>query len=63
MKADLKSNRVYVGKQTGEIVVVDPSSEMFIDSFAVENSVDYITIEGEENMLLVLSASGEGSTK
>ena len=32
---------------------------MFIDSFAVEHGVDYITIDGEENALLVLTAAGD----
>ena len=55
---DVKNNSVYVGKKTGEVVVVDPTAEMFIDSFAVEHGVNYITIDGEENALLLLTASG-----
>lgn len=58
VKTDSKSNRVYVGKTTGEVVVVDPSTEMFIDSFALEHGADFITIEGEENVLLVLASAG-----
>lgn len=57
--ADVKNNLVYVGKKTGEVVVADPAAEMFIDSFAVEHGVDYITIDGEENALLVLTAAGD----
>jgi len=59
VKTDSKSNRVYVGKRTGEVVIVDPSTEMFIDSFALEHGADFITIEGEENVLLVLAAAGK----
>lgn len=55
---DAKGNRVYVGKKTGEVVVVDPSSGMFIDSFALEHGADFMAIEGEENVLLVLTAAG-----
>lgn len=55
---DQKNDRVYVGKKTGEIVVVNPLTQMFIDSFGVEHGADFITIEGEENVLLVLSAAG-----
>lgn len=58
VKTDLKNDRVYVGKKTGEVVVVDPATAMFIDSFALEHGADFITIEGEENVLLVLAASG-----
>ncbi|MHB8790617.1 MAG: YncE family protein [Desulfobulbaceae bacterium] len=56
---DSKSNRVYVGKTTAEVVVAEPSTEMFIDSFAIEHGADFITIEGEENVLLVLSTAGK----
>lgn len=63
VKTDAKNNRVYVGKATGEIVVVEPATEMFIDSFAVENAADFVTIDGEENMLLVLSAAGNRVSK
>lgn len=59
VKTDSKSNRVYVGKKTGEVVIVDPSTEMFIDSFALEHGADFITIEGEENVLLILAAAGK----
>lgn len=58
VRTDPKNNRIYVGKDLGEVVVVEPSSGMYIDSFPVEHGADFITIEGEENMLLVLSAAG-----
>jgi YVTN family beta-propeller protein len=58
VKTDSKNNRVYVAKTTGEVVLVDPSTEMFIDSFALEHGADFITIEGEENVLLVLTTAG-----
>jgi len=55
LKADPKTDLVYIGKKTGEVVVVDPSSGMFIDSFPLEGEANFVAIEGEENMLLVLS--------
>jgi YVTN family beta-propeller protein len=58
LETDPKSNYVYIGKKSGEIVVVDPTTEMFIDSFAIGNGTDFITIEGEENVLLILTADG-----
>jgi YVTN family beta-propeller protein len=63
VQTDPRANRVYVGKKTGEVVVVDPSTEMFIDSFAVEKGANFITIEGEENVLLVLAAAGNSIHK
>lgn len=52
---DTKNNLIYVGKYSGEIVVVDPTAGMFLDSFAAERGVQYLAIDGEENVLLVLS--------
>ena len=63
IKTDLNSNRVYVGKKTGEMVVVDPSTEMFIDSFILEHGADFIALEGEENALLVLGNDGNSVQK
>jgi len=56
IKVDPKSDLVYIGKRTGEIVVVDPSAGMFIDSFPVQGDAGFMAIDGEENMLLVVSA-------
>lgn len=58
VQTDLIGNRVYVGKKTGEVVVADPATDMFIDSFSVEHGADFIAIDGEENTLLVLAAAG-----
>lgn len=54
--ADPKTDLLYIGKNTGEIVVADPSSGIFIDSFSIAGDVDFMAIDGEENMLLVLSS-------
>ncbi|MDD3620251.1 MAG: hypothetical protein PHX57_12740 [Desulfobulbaceae bacterium] len=62
-KTDPKNNRVYVGKDSGEVVVVEPASGMYIDSFQVKHGADFLTIEGEENVLLVLSAADNRVSK
>ncbi|MDW7771683.1 MAG: YncE family protein [Desulfobulbaceae bacterium] len=60
---DFRNKRVYVGKASGEIVVVNPEAGMFIDSFRASNGARFITIEREENVLLVLSAAGTRVSK
>lgn len=57
-RTDPKSGRVYVGRTSGEVVVVDPATGMFIDSFPVQQGAEFLTIDGEENVLLVLSGAG-----
>jgi DNA-binding beta-propeller fold protein YncE len=54
---DPRNDLVYIGKKTGEVVVADPLSGTFIDSFPVPGDAGFLTIDGEENMLLVLSAT------
>lgn len=63
VRTDPKTSRVYVGKTSGEVVVVDPASGMFIDSFPVRQGADFLAIDGEENALLVLSAPGNRVSK
>lgn len=58
LKVDPKSELVYVSKKSGEVVVVDPSNGMFIDSFPVARDVGFVAIDGEENVLLTLSSAG-----
>ncbi|MCL7489801.1 MAG: hypothetical protein M8357_16670 [Desulfobulbaceae bacterium] len=55
---DTENNRVYIGKASGEVVIVDPEAGMFIDSFGAGRGADFITIEREENVLLVVSSAG-----
>jgi YVTN family beta-propeller protein len=56
LKVDTRTSLIYVGKDSGEITIIDPLSLMFIDSFDSGGSADSITIDGEENSLLVLSS-------
>jgi DNA-binding beta-propeller fold protein YncE len=55
LTVDPKSNLVYIGKKSGEVVVVDPAARSLIDGFPAERNVRFITIDGEENVLHVLS--------
>jgi YVTN family beta-propeller protein len=54
IKVDSKTGLIYVGKKTGEIVVIDPSLLTFIDSFRVKGSADFLTIDNDENALFVV---------
>lgn len=54
---DPKNDLIYIGKKNGEVAIVDPSSGMFIDSFPVNGDAGFMAIDGETNMLLVLSTS------
>lgn len=57
IKVDRKSGQIYIGKKSGEIVVIEPSSLMFTDSFFADGSANRMTIDTEENSLLVASSS------
>ena len=39
IKVDVKTDLIYVGKDNGEIAVIDPSSLMSIDVFMVDSNV------------------------
>jgi len=45
---------VYIAKRSGEIAVVDPSTLIFIDSFIVRGSAEYLDIDQDEKSLFVL---------
>lgn len=51
---DPRRELLYIGGR-GEVMVVDPAAGMYIDSFPVEGDAGYMTIDGEENMLLTLA--------
>jgi YVTN family beta-propeller protein len=55
IKVDDKTEQVYVGKATGEIVVMDLSSLIFVDTFTVKGDAAFLAIDGEEGTLLVAS--------
>ena len=55
IKSSFLSGLIFVGMRLGgEIAVVDPSSLMFIDSIPVGGSPAFITIDRQENTLLVV---------
>ena len=45
---------LYIGKQNGEIAVVDPKILMAIDSFTLPGPIQSLTIDYEENSLFAL---------
>ncbi|MFO7604982.1 MAG: hypothetical protein R6W72_01590 [Desulfurivibrionaceae bacterium] len=58
VQMDPQGNYVYIAKKSGEIIIVDPLTEVFIDSFRAGQGTDFIAIDGEENVLLILTADG-----
>jgi YVTN family beta-propeller protein len=52
--ADPQSRLVYVGNDTGDIQVFDPTSLMFVDSITAEGPVKHLTIDREENCLFAV---------
>lgn len=54
IRADKSRNLLYIGKQDGEIAVIDPRSLMAIDTFSLPEKVQSLTIEGEENVLFAV---------
>jgi YVTN family beta-propeller protein len=59
LKLDTMTNLIYMGKQFGGIEIYEPTTFVSMDKVAVSGSVDYLTIDGEQNTLYVLS----GDTK
>jgi DNA-binding beta-propeller fold protein YncE len=57
LKLDSATGLLYVGRQTGEIAVVDPRSLMAIDSYQLPAAVADMTIDNEENALFVVLPS------
>ena len=57
IKADVKASLLYVGKTTGEIVVIDPSSLMFVDTFRSSGNAAFLAIDNDQNSLFVASSN------
>ena len=56
---DSRSNLGYIGKHSGEVVIVDVAAQMFLDTFTVSGDVEYLALDGEESTLFILSADHE----
>jgi DNA-binding beta-propeller fold protein YncE len=54
VKVDPKTGLIYVGKRTGTIEVIDPSSLMPIDRFRVGGDAVFLAIDNDENTLLAV---------
>jgi YVTN family beta-propeller protein len=54
LTADPQTGLVYVGYQSGEISVVDPTALMFIDAFSLASRVADLAIDDQENSLFAL---------
>ena len=52
--ADPKTGLVYVGNDTGDIQVFDPTSLMFVDSITAAGPVTHLAIDREENCLFAV---------
>ncbi len=56
---DSRSNLAYIGKHSGEVVIVDAAAQMFLDSFTVSGDAEHLALDGEESTLFILSADHE----
>jgi YVTN family beta-propeller protein len=54
IKADARSGLIYIGMNSGGINIVDPRSLMFSDTIPCDGSVEYMTIDSDENTLFAL---------
>ena len=54
---------IYVGRNTGEIVLVDPKVSIPIDTFKVAGDVTYLALDREENTLFAVSSQKQQITK
>jgi DNA-binding beta-propeller fold protein YncE len=55
IKTDTRSDLIYVGNSTGGgISVINPSSSIFVDTISTGGTAAFMTIDDEENTLLVL---------
>ncbi len=59
IKVDTRTGLIYVGKNTGEIVVIDPFSLMYIDAFSVNGNASFLAIDNDENSLFVVLADSK----
>jgi len=56
LKVDVKTGLIYVaGMRRGEVEIYEPLSLVAVDFIAAESSVSYLTIDDQENSLLLLS--------
>jgi len=54
IRTDPKTGLIYVGKRTGGISVLDPSSLLPIDRFRIDGKVEFLAIDNDENSLFVV---------
>jgi YVTN family beta-propeller protein len=54
IRTDPKTGLIYVGKRTGGISVLDPSSLLPIDRFRMNEKVDFLAIDNDQNSLFVV---------
>jgi hypothetical protein len=58
IEVDPGTDLLYVGMRHGEVVVIDPSLLMPIDTFRVAGKAVYLSIDNEENTLFVVLPDG-----
>lgn len=54
IEVDTRTGSIYVGRRSGEIVVIDPRALMFIDEFRVDGAPAFLTIDNEQSALFVV---------
>jgi 6-phosphogluconolactonase (cycloisomerase 2 family) len=54
IRTDPKTGLIYVGKRTGGISVLDPSSLLPIDRFRIDEKVEFLAIDNDQNSLFVV---------
>jgi YVTN family beta-propeller protein len=54
IKVDTQTDLIYIGMHSGGINIIDPHSLMSSDTIPCEGSVEYMTIDSDENTLLVI---------
>jgi DNA-binding beta-propeller fold protein YncE len=58
IQVDENDGLIYVGSQSGEVVVLEPDLDLPIDSLATSGPVSYLAIDREENSLFTVIAGG-----
>ncbi len=57
LKVDIRTDLIYLARRgTGEVSIYDPYSFLPVDTYRTGEDVSYLTIDGEGNNLLVVSA-------
>ncbi|MHB8844267.1 MAG: YncE family protein [Nitrospirota bacterium] len=63
LKVDIVTDMIYLGGPArGEVVVYDPLSVLMTETIPAPEGVSYLTIDGQENSLLILSAEARTLT-